>query len=174
MIWCDLDRLVDPTVGSAVFQGWHLLHALFYCVKYSIYRTCTVKFPYNSVYYSSMLFVTWQVKHENQTMNSQKTLYASASLASYGVSLVSTVQCCYNAVIHEKHPIPCPPGQGMYGVSFVGSASDQYSASVPAIMCAISCWIRLHSNGTQLYFAEKDILLKHLTVYTWYFTIQHN
>ena len=38
-----------------------------------------------------------------------------------------------------------------YGVSFVGSASDWYSASVPAMTCAISCYIGPCYNGTRLY-----------------------
>ena len=61
----------------------------------------------------------------------------------------SKVQCHYNVVnflknIHKRHPIARPSGR-------VGSASDWYPASVPAMMCAISCYIELRYNGTQMY-----------------------
>ena len=37
---------------------------------------------------------------------------------------------------------------------FVGSNCDSYSASVIAVMYAISCYIGPHYNGTRLYFAS--------------------
>ena len=52
------------------------------------------------------------------------------------------------------------PVRATYGVSFGGSASDWYSASVPAMICAISCCIRPRYNGTRLY---HDILHRVMT-----------
>ena len=47
------------------------------------------------------------------------------------------------------------PHSSPYGASFVDSASDWYSASVPAMMYAISCYIWPRYNGTRLYFMTK-------------------
>ena len=43
------------------------------------------------------------------------------------------------------------PVRARYGASFVDSVSDWYSASVPAIMYAICCYIWPRYNGTRLY-----------------------
>ena len=53
------------------------------------------------------------------------------------------------------------PVRVRYGVSFVGSASDWYSAAVPAMLCALSYYIILCYNGTWLY-----IPWGYLTVYS--------
>ena len=64
--------------------------------------------------------------------------------------LQSTVRCRYNAVIfikniRKRHPMS-------YGVSFRDSASAWYSASVSAMIYAISSYIRRSRyNGTRLY-----------------------
>ena len=59
----------------------------------------------------------------------------------------------YNAVnflqnIHERHPIARPSGRGMGCLLWV---QLWYSASVPAMMCPISCYIGPRFNGTWLY-----------------------
>ena len=54
------------------------------------------------------------------------------------------------------------PVTASYGVSFVGSASDRYSASMPAMMCAISCYVGLHYNSIRMY-PETMIVLTHQT-----------
>ena len=71
--------------------------------------------------------------------------------------LDSTVRCRYNVVsfltnIHKKAPHSSLAG-ARYGVTFVCSPSDWYSASVPAISCAISYHIGPHYNGTRQVFS---------------------
>ena len=69
-----------------------------------------------------------------------------------------TVWCrCYNAVnslknIFKIHP-HSSPARAKYGLCFVVSAPDWYSASIPAMMFAISCYtcIGLRYNDTQEY-----------------------
>ena len=52
------------------------------------------------------------------------------------------------------------PVRTRYGLSFGGSASDWYSASVPAMICAISCCTRPRYNGARMY---HDILHRVMT-----------
>ena len=53
--------------------------------------------------------------------------------------------------IFTKYSRRLPSGRGM---SFVGSASDLYSASLPAVMCAIPCYIGPRYNDTPLFVNE--------------------
>ena len=67
-----------------------------------------------------------------------------------------TAWCCYNAVsfltiIHKRH-LHSSPVRARYEVSFVDAASDWYSTTFPIIIYVISYNIRLHYNGTQLYY----------------------
>ena len=57
---------------------------------------------------------------------------------------------CRNSVA-SFHPIYSRTIHHRYGVYFVGSVSDWYSALVPAMMCAISCYIILRYNSIRLY-----------------------
>ena len=62
--------------------------------------------------------------------------------------------CHYNKVISPKSSQNTSHSSSVrarYGMYFVGSNSDLYSDSVTAVMYAISCYIRLHNNGTWLY-----------------------
>ena len=43
------------------------------------------------------------------------------------------------------------PVRARYGVSFVGSAADWYSASISPVICTISCYIRPRYIGTRPY-----------------------
>ena len=47
-------------------------------------------------------------------------------------------------------------GTTLYGVAFVDSVSDWYSASVSVIINEISYNIGLHHHSTRLYFNEND------------------
>ena len=65
----------------------------------------------------------------------------------YAVSISSWIQC--GVVItrsispkYSRKTLHRSPVRARYGVSFVGSASDWYSAAVHAMVCAISCYIR--------------------------------
>ena len=64
------------------------------------------------------------------------------------------VQCLYNTVNFYQNSHKRQPHSSSirvrYGLSFVGSYSDLYSASVTAAMYAISCYIVPHYNGTWL------------------------
>ena len=66
-----------------------------------------------------------------------------------------TVRCRYDAInFIKKYSQKTPhssPVRARYGASFVDSASDWYSASVPAMIYAISCYIWPRYNGTRLY-----------------------
>ena len=90
--------------------------------------------------------ISWKIKEFNLQ---HEFITASSSRGQWVNTLLwYTVRCCYSAVnfpqnIHERHPIAGPSG-----VSFVGSASDWYSASLPAMMCAISCYIRPRYTNT--------------------------
>ena len=64
-----------------------------------------------------------------------------------------------------KHPIASPSGRGTC-VFLWGSASDWNSASTPAMMCTISCYIRPQYNGNRLYW-NHCIILKPCMVYKW-------
>ena len=68
-----------------------------------------------------------------------------------------TLRCRYNAVHFLKKLRKVPhssPVRAKYGVSFVGSAPDWYSASVPAMMYAICWYIGPRYNATRLYMAK--------------------
>ena len=82
---------------------------------------------------------TGQKVHISRTQTSVEFHYDTARY------LTNTVRCHYKAVnfiqnIHERHPISSP-FRPRYGVSFESSASDWYPASVPAMMCEVSCYI---------------------------------
>ena len=72
---------------------------------------------------------------------------------------VYTVQCHYNAVNFlqnplKRHPIARPLGWGMGCLLWVHT--DLYSASVTAVMYAISCHIGPSYNGTRLYIPNNN------------------
>ena len=78
-----------------------------------------------------------------------------------------TVRCCYNAVnflqnIYEWHQTACPSGRVIGSV--VGSASDWYSTSVPAMICPMSCHIRPRYNSTRLYCVCMYVVQKYISV----------
>ena len=64
----------------------------------------------------------------------------------YGVFITRYIFPNYSQKIPHISPV-----RARYGVSFVGSDLDWYSASVPAMMCAITCYIIPRFNGTRLY-----------------------
>ena len=84
--------------------------------------------------------------------------------------LDSTVPCRYNVVnfltnIHKKAP-HSSPARARYGVTFVCSPSDWYSASVPAISCAISYHIGPHYNSTRQVFSITPVVTLTLNQHT--------
>ena len=86
-----------------------------------------------------------------------------------------TVRCRCNAVkflinVHKRHPIARPLGRGV-GCLLSNPASDWYSATVPVIIYAISCYIRPRYNGTRLYYlifklSSTFVYMATLQVYT--------
>ena len=74
--------------------------------------------------------------------------------------------------IHGQLPPESPqktshssPVRARYGVCFVGSDPDLYSASVTAVMYAILCYIGPHYNGSQLY-----IIFIHICIHVFLFS----
>ena len=61
------------------------------------------------------------------------------------------MRCHYNTIkflqnIHKRHPIPCLLEWGMGCLLWGARVTEWYSASVPAMICAISCFIGLCSG----------------------------
>ena len=76
-----------------------------------------------------------------------------------------TVRCRYNAVnfiqnAHKRHTIARPLGRGMVCLLLINT--DLYSASIIAVMCAISCYIGPRYNGTWLYIYINIYIYCHL------------
>ena len=74
-------------------------------------------------------------------------------------AIIGTVQCRYKAVnfsqkSRKRHH--SSPVRASYGVSFVDTISDLYSAPMTDVMYAISCNIWSHYDGTRLYKDSND------------------
>ena len=93
------------------------------------------------------------------------------------ISIICTIsiQCWYNVVIFfpkfAQNTSHGPPIRVRYGVSFVGSNSDIYSASVAAVMYAIWCYIGWRYNNTWLYW----LMIENKNIFPCFLkTIQHS
>ena len=74
--------------------------------------------------------------------------FTSARLLGSGIQCGAFITQSLLSKFNTKHSTACP---NTYGLSIVGSKSHLHSVSVSALMCAISCYIGQHYNGTRLY-----------------------
>ena len=86
----------------------------------------------------------------NDPVSSMASDTQSGSMHTYGA-----VKKWSNSQNIHKAPHSSPV-RARYGVSFVGSDSNWYPASVPAVVCETSCYIGPRYNGTRLYYLRSN------------------